>query len=318
MISDSEAAREARMRWLGRLARGALVALLAGLAAPQIAGAREATTSDPTTFCETAAIHHERENDLPRALLAAVAMAESGRTSPGNTPGTRKAHAWPWTINAEGRPYYFKTKAEAVTKTQQLLDSGMRSIDVGCMQVNLRYHPHAFASLEDAFDPMTNIAYGAEFLMRLRERTGSWQQAVANYHSQTEWRGGRYFARVIGIWKKERTRIANAAYAVASENIASRIDVTAFLKPAILHNARATATHTTVATADYRPAPKVLDTAPNHIVRANAAVGLRLSIAEEDMVDAIAVAAQDGPRVLEPRPALSSTTQMAEAAIPGL
>lgn len=314
MTSETKAARKTRAKRPGKLALAALATLLAGAMAPQMAGASDETPPDPATICEIAAIHHERDNELPRALLAAVAMAESGRS----VPGSREARAWPWTINAEGRPYYFKTKEEAIAKTQQLLDSGMRSIDVGCMQVNLRYHPHAFASLEDAFDPMKNVAYGAEFLMQLRERTGSWQQAVAHYHSQTEWRGDRYFARVIRIWKNERTRIANASYTIPSQGSANRIDVTGFLKPAILHNAAEGTSHTIMASADYRPAPKVLDTAPNHIVRANAAIGLRLSIAEDDVATATTVTAQATPRVLDPRPALSSPTQMAEATIPGL
>ena len=35
------------------------------------------------------------------------------------------------------------------------------------MQINLFHHPDAFASLDAAFDPMDNIAYGADFLRRL-------------------------------------------------------------------------------------------------------------------------------------------------------
>ncbi|MEQ8378892.1 transglycosylase SLT domain-containing protein [Parvibaculum sp.] len=303
----------ARMRQVFLL--GTVFVLLAVMAAPRNVLGREIgdlSEADPSTFCEMAAIHHERENSLPRALLAAVAMAESGRYS----SKTRKARAWPWTINAEGRPYYFKTKREAIEKTQNLLDGGMRSIDIGCMQVNLRYHPDAFASLEDAFDPMTNVAYGADFLMRLRERTGSWQQAVANYHSQTASRGGRYFARVIRIWENERTRVANLTYKPQPV----RIDMTGVLKPAIGHGVNIVPAKTVV-TADYRPAPKVLDTAPERQVRetASAAVGLRLSIAEEDIAEATTteVAERVEPKVLDPRPAISGPTQVAEAAIPG-
>lgn len=288
-----------------------MLALIAAFSAPKAAAAREAesiTTIDPSTLCEAAAVHHERANTLPRALLAAVAMAESGRY----LPKKQKSRPWPWTINAEGKPYYFKTKAEAIAKTQQLLDGGMRSIDVGCMQVNLRYHPHAFASLDDAFDPMTNVAYGAEFLMELRERTGSWQQAVANYHSQTAWRGGRYFARVIRIWENERNRVASIAYTPAPPIV----DVSGLLKPAILRSESA-AVHTAVASATYLPAPKLLDAAPVQSVRASAAVGLRLSIAEGDIAAPEETATREAPRVLDPLPARAGPTQMAEAAIPG-
>ncbi|MBA4209172.1 MAG: hypothetical protein C0454_06555 [Parvibaculum sp.] len=296
----------------------ALLLTAAALALLAMMGPGEARTadsalnieSDPSSLCETAAIHYERENALPRALLAAVAMAESGRYS----PKTGKSRAWPWTINAEGKAYYFNSKREAVAKTQQLLDSGMRSIDVGCMQVNLRYHPHAFASLDEAFDPMVNMAYGAEFLMDLRERTGSWQQAVANYHSQTAWRGGRYFARVIRIWKTERERVADIAY--MPPRAAEHVDLSGLLKPAI-HRSEAQALQTTVTSAEYRPAPKVLHAAPVGSIRASAAVGLRLSIAEGDMGEAAETVAREEPKVLDPLPARSGPTQMAEAAIPG-
>lgn len=275
----------------------------------------DSTPDDPTRYCEDAAIYHEQANGLPRALLAAVALAESGRYS----PKTRKARAWPWTINAEGRAYYFKTKQEAIATTQRLLDSGMRSIDVGCMQVNLRYHPDAFATLEDAFDPMINIAYGADFLMRLHDQAGSWPRAVANYHSQTETRGGRYFARVIRIWKNERVHVANRAYAAA---MPARIDVSGILKPAIGHTVDVTPDTdetASIVTAGYRPAPKVLDPVPGRNVRetANATVGLRLSIAEEDIESAVATAKREEPRVLEPLPAMAGPTQVADAAIPG-
>lgn len=302
---------------------GALAVLLATGADPRAALSLESaglTDEDPSTYCENAAVHHEQANGLPRALLAAVALAESGRYS----PKVRAARAWPWTINAEGRPYYFKTKQEAVAKTRQLLNGGMRSIDIGCMQVNLRYHPDAFASLEDGFDPLTNVAYGADFLMRLRNQTGSWPKAVASYHSQTASRGGRYFARVIRIWETERERVVNRSYAaLETASIAAKIDISGILKPAIGHQVnilRAPREEAPVM-ASYRPAPKVLDPVPGQNVRetANAAVGLRLSIADEDVEEATttAMANREAPRVLDPRPATPGPTRVAEASMPG-
>ena len=55
----------------------------------------------------------------------------------------------------------------AVRKLQR---RGVRNIDVGCMQVNLRYHPKAFKSLGQAFDPRANAAYAAGFLRKLRDK----------------------------------------------------------------------------------------------------------------------------------------------------
>ncbi len=300
---------------LGVLAYG-LFALASRAYAAPAPDAAIIDETNPAMLCEDAAIHHEGQHGLPRALLAAVSMAESGRYD----AKTRKARAWPWTINAEGRPYYFKSKADAVAKTRALLASGMRSIDIGCMQVNLRYHPDAFASLEDGFDPMTNVAYGADFLMRLHKRSGSWPEAVANYHSQSEARGDRYFARVIRIWQNERERVVNRAIAA----LTPKIDVTDILKPAIGHAvsivpASETVT-STVASIAYRPAPKVLAPLPGQNVRetASAAVGLRLSIAEGDAETAVAAANErPAPRVLEPLPVSDGPTRVAEASLPG-
>ena len=61
--------------------------------------------------------------------------------------------AWPWTVTAEGRGRYLPSKAEALAEVRQLRARGLTNIDVGCMQVNLFYHPDAFDDLNQAFDP---------------------------------------------------------------------------------------------------------------------------------------------------------------------
>jgi hypothetical protein len=73
----------------------------------------------------------------------------------------------------------------------------MASVDVGCFQINLLQHPAAFASLEEAFDPSANAAYAARFLLSLRDRTGSWENAIAAYHSATPELGNAYRDNVL-------------------------------------------------------------------------------------------------------------------------
>ena len=89
--------------------------------------------------------------------------ASAGRHQPGRErparPADRRVHPWPWTINAEGQGLFYDTKAQAVAAVRALQARGVRSIDVGCMQVNLMHHPDAFPTLEQAFDPQTNAAY---------------------------------------------------------------------------------------------------------------------------------------------------------------
>ncbi len=75
-----------------------------------------------------------------------------------------------------------------------------RSIDVGCMQVNLMYHPDAFASLDMAFDPMANAAYAARFLQQLFNQTNAWPLAAAAYHSFTPDLGADYARKVLAAW----------------------------------------------------------------------------------------------------------------------
>jgi hypothetical protein len=79
------------------------------------------------------------------------------------------------------------------------------------MQINLAYHPDAFATLEQAFDPRANASYAVSFLNDLRQRTGSWDAATAAYHSATPELGEPYRARVMRMEQVEATAPAAIA-----------------------------------------------------------------------------------------------------------
>ena len=146
-------------------------------------------------LCLSAIRTAERTARLPAKLLDAIGTVESGR------PDARKGVIpWPWTINIAGTGHFFETKAEAISAVQAARAEGVQSIDVGCMQVNLMYHPEAFASLDQAFDPKANAVYAAGFLNRLFIKTGNWSKAIAAYHSQTQRANGDYAQRVIASW----------------------------------------------------------------------------------------------------------------------
>jgi hypothetical protein len=150
--------------------------------------------------CEAPIAAVEREANLPPRLLAAIARVESGRRD----PATGTLEPWPWTINAEGRGSFFPDKAAALAAVRALQAQGVRSIDVGCMQVNLRHHPAAFASLEEAFDPLTNARYAARFLGELQSSRGDWMATASAYHSQTPEFAAPYRARVAAAWAVEQ------------------------------------------------------------------------------------------------------------------
>jgi hypothetical protein len=71
------------------------------------------------------------------------------------------------------------------------------------MQVNLMYHPDAFRSLDQAFDPASNTRYAARFLNQLYAQTNDWKQAAALYHSATPQLGADYRRRVLAVWPEE-------------------------------------------------------------------------------------------------------------------
>ncbi|MBC4019254.1 transglycosylase SLT domain-containing protein [Siccirubricoccus deserti] len=127
-------------------------------------------------------------------MLVAIGQVESGRQISG------RRIAWPWTINAAGKGHVFGSLAAAKSHIAALQANGVRSIDVGCFQVNLMHHPAAFSSLDEALDPHGNAHYAARFLHSLYGRAGSWGDAIALYHSATPRFGEAYRERVLAAW----------------------------------------------------------------------------------------------------------------------
>jgi hypothetical protein len=150
-------------------------------------------------LCRAAITEAERGANLPRGLLQAIGRVESGRRD----PETGQFAPWPWTTNAEGEGKYFPTREAAIAHVRQLQARGVRIIDVGCMQINLHFHPNAFASLEQAFDPLTNARYAARFLTELNGGRADWRQAAGHYHSHTPERAGPYREKVLAAWEQE-------------------------------------------------------------------------------------------------------------------
>lgn len=125
-------------------------------------------------------------------MMAAIARVESGRRE----PLSGRVEPWPWAINAAGTGHYANSQAEAMVLVQDYLARGVRSVDVGCMQINLLHHPQAFASLAEAFDPLANARYAARFLRQLHAQVG-WEGAIGRYHSATAERAQPYRERVL-------------------------------------------------------------------------------------------------------------------------
>ena len=173
-------------------------------------------------------LHHiakaEKASRIPKGLLAAIGLTESGRTLKGG-----KRAVWPWTVNAAGEGHFFKSKEDAIAFVEGKLADGVESIDVGCMQINLKHHPDAFASLEDAFDPSTNTAYAAEFLTSLHGELRGWLPAARRYHSATPEKGEAYGEKVLANWsgtaKKQVLAALTVDEAAAGKLVPSEVEL---------------------------------------------------------------------------------------------
>lgn len=160
--------------------------------AAAVAPAPRPPSDDPWDACARAIAAAEAGSGLPPGLLGAIARVETGRRTP-----TGGVQPWPWSFNAAGEGRYMGSRVEAVAEVQSRLAAGTRSIDIGCMQINLLHHPDAFPSVEAGFEPATNVAYAVRYLKSLYAQTGDWAQATARYHSATPERGLIYHQRVM-------------------------------------------------------------------------------------------------------------------------
>ncbi|WP_130537705.1 transglycosylase SLT domain-containing protein [Thiomicrorhabdus indica] len=127
-------------------------------------------------------------------VLYGIAQQES------TNPSTGKP--WPWTANFDGKGVYYNSKQQAIAEVYKALKRGQRNIDVGIMQVSLRYHSEKFKNLNEAFDPKNNIRVAAEILSQFDGDPLFLQ--IAKYHCPSKKcrkRAYRYAQKVIARLK---------------------------------------------------------------------------------------------------------------------
>lgn len=166
-----------------------LLALGAVLALPHFGSARPA----PGEICDRAAQSVSLESDVPLVVLRAITRTETGRRH------GESMRPWPWTINMQGTGIWFDTEDQARVYVFRHFKNGARSFDVGCFQINYKWHGQAFNSIDDMFDPLKNARYAASYLKKLHGELGSWDKAVGAYHSRTQKHAERYLARYTEI-----------------------------------------------------------------------------------------------------------------------
>jgi len=146
----------------------------------------ELSTND---ICEQVTQIASQQSGVPIDVMRAISLTETGRTIDGTF------RAWPWAVNMEGDDAWFDDRISATQYALAAYDRGARSFDVGCFQINFKWHGQHFASIEEMFDPLLNARYAARLLTELYAEKGDWIAAAGAYHSRTPEFANRYSAR---------------------------------------------------------------------------------------------------------------------------
>ncbi|NJS39077.1 MAG: lytic transglycosylase domain-containing protein [Rhodobacteraceae bacterium] len=161
---------------------------------------------DASGLCADAAHRAAKATGVPYDVLVAISLIETGRN----------ARPWPWTVNLGGDGRWLDSLEAAEAVVSEALDQGRTNIDLGCFQLNYRWHASAFGSVAEMLDPDANALYAAEYLAQHHAESGDWATAAAAYHSATPEHAERYRARFEAAWSGAA---ADAPLAVATAPI---------------------------------------------------------------------------------------------------
>ena len=146
-------------------------------------------------ICEKKIIEIERQIDIPKGLLKAIGLTESGRYIKNS-----KKIIWPWTINIKGKSLFFDNKNQMLKFLDKEVKKGNYNLDVGCMQINLKWHGKYFKKISDSIDPKVNISYATSFLFKLKSDFKTWTEAIKRYHSSKPSKNIKYHKKVLANW----------------------------------------------------------------------------------------------------------------------
>jgi hypothetical protein len=132
--------------------------------------------------CENIINKIESYTDLPKGLLTAIGKVESGRLLK-----NKKYVVWPWTVNHAGKSLFFDTKKQMEKYVLK----------------NVRVKDH---NIDDMFALEPNISYAASFLIQLKNRHGSWDEAIKYYHSSDPKKNKPYLNKVKKFWKIKKQK----------------------------------------------------------------------------------------------------------------
>lgn len=170
--------------WHKRFFRAGWMALLLGMGLSASLASPAALAASST--CTDRVLETEKRLHIPRGLLLAIALVESGGS------GTPQAFA----LNVRGRSVVARNTREAAKFLRDGKGKVRDNVYVGCMQLSLEHHRSAFQPVERIAEPTANIVYAGRLLTRLRAERGSWSEAVGFYNGGGERQRSAYMCKV--------------------------------------------------------------------------------------------------------------------------
>lgn len=103
----------------------------------------------------------------------------------------------PWAINVHGKSVFNANRRQTISYVRSLIEKEIYSFDVGCMQMNVKWHHTRFRSIDELVDPWHNVYQSGLFLLELKREFGSWPRAVSAYHNRNPSIGNAYLEQVL-------------------------------------------------------------------------------------------------------------------------
>ena len=256
---------------------------------PQALAATAVDAFSIDNICLAEARRAEIQHGIPEGLMQSITRVEAGRKTV-----TGEYMPWTWTLNDTGEGLFFDTRQAALDYLQVAVNAGDHSVDVGCMQVNTKWHMDGFFNLADMLDPVQNADYAASFLLDLFAAHQSWDGAVKHYHSSDPAKNVQYHSRVLGELETYlASRDGSPASAIPDAAVMSDPDVTQLVAssmPAkggeqILHSGEAsqTAVLPELGSAEFSLQQAVAASAPDTSMPLTMAIPALTASADRDM-----------------------------------
>lgn len=160
------------MNWLLRLSLASLTISTSDIAA-SVAAASSTSAGSSAGACEGEILAAAAKYGIPAGILYSVGLTETGR----------RGSLQPYAMNIDGQAVFATSADDVLERFASARAAGAKLIDLGCMQINYRYHGENFSSPEAMLDPRANVEYAARFLANLHARHETWTMAVARYHA---------------------------------------------------------------------------------------------------------------------------------------